>query len=259
MDLTCEERPSDSSFVDFIWRSSSGERDGDFISMAEMHYSMVITKINGKTMITVRGPESRATPAYSPEGAEFFGIMFKPGTFLPYLPPEMVMDRNDVFLPEASSKSFWLQGAAWQFPDFENADTFINRLAHEGLLIHDPVVGAVLRGEPPKLSQRTVQRRFLRATGLTYNNVRQIERARYAAKRLRQGVPILDVVFEAGYFDQPHLTRALKHFIGQTPAQLLDQSKSKPLSFLYKTVSNGSNMIQTFDYEPKEIAYEVHH
>jgi methylphosphotriester-DNA--protein-cysteine methyltransferase len=65
--------------------------------------------------------------------------------------------------------------------------------------------------------------------------VRQIERARYATTLLRQGRAILDVVYEAGYFDQPHLTRSLKRFIGLTPAQLMDRSKDVQLSFLYKT------------------------
>jgi AraC-like DNA-binding protein len=32
---------------------------------------------------------------------------------------------------------------------------------------------------------------------------------------------IPDTMYELGYFDQPHLTRALKHFVGFTPAQLL--------------------------------------
>jgi AraC-like DNA-binding protein len=256
MDLTCEERLSDSPYIEFIWRSHS-EHPGAFISMAEMHCSMVVTKINGKTIVTVRGPEIRATPAYSPDGAEFFGIVFKPGTFMPHFPPSMVADRHDVNLPGTSGKSFWLQGSAWQFPDFENADVFANRLVHEGLLIHDPVVNSVLRREPVDLSQRTVQRRFLQATGLTYGDVRQIERARYATRLLRQGVPILDTVYEAGYFDQPHLTRSLKHLIGQTPAQLLDKDRSQRLSLLYKTVSSGASMIQMFDYKPKETAYEV--
>ena len=38
-----------------------------------------------------------------------------------------------------------------------------------------------------------------------------------------------------GYFDQPHLSRALKHFIGLTPLQLRDNTHSVQLSFLYKT------------------------
>jgi AraC-like DNA-binding protein len=68
-----------------------------------------------------------------------------------------------------------------------------------------------------------VQRRFLNATGLTHRAVRQIERAREAARLLARGTPILDTVVQLGYADQPHLTRALKRFAGQTPAQLLKQ------------------------------------
>ena len=60
----------------------------------------------------------------------------------------------------------------------------------------------------------------LRATGQTQKHIRHYERAQRAAALLRQGVPILDTVFEAGYFDQPHMTRALKQFVGYTPAQI---------------------------------------
>ncbi|MCB0139261.1 MAG: AraC family transcriptional regulator, partial [Caldilineaceae bacterium] len=35
------------------------------------------------------------------------------------------------------------------------------------------------------------------------------------------GVSILDAVDEAGYYDQPHLTRALRQWVGYTPAQIL--------------------------------------
>jgi methylphosphotriester-DNA--protein-cysteine methyltransferase len=66
-----------------------------------------------------------------------------------------------------------------------------------------------------------VRHRFLQATGQTQSHIRQYERAIKAASLLRHGVSILDTVFEAGYFDQPHLTRSLKHFLGFTPAQIL--------------------------------------
>ena len=52
---------------------------------------------------------------------------------------------------------------------------------------------------------------------------------------LKQGVSIIDTILEAGYFDQAHLTRSMKYFIGQTPAQILRQSQPEQLSFLYKT------------------------
>ncbi len=46
-------------------------------------------------------------------------------------------------------------------------------------------------------------------------------RARHARTLLQQGISILDTVEQAGYADQPHLTRSLKRFMGQTPAQIL--------------------------------------
>ena len=233
MDLVCEERLSDSPFVERIWRSQ-GERAGPFISMAEIECGLVVTRYRGKITLTLRGPATRATPAFCPADAEFFGIQFKPGTFIPNLPPKMIMDRQDLNLPEAGSRSFWLHGATWQYPNYENADTFVNRLASNELLVYDPVVGEVLRGQPVEISVRTVQRRFLQATGMTNNTIFQINRAQYAATLLKQGISILDTVDQAGYFDQPHLTRSLKHFIGLTPAQIIDQGRSERLSFLYK-------------------------
>src|SRR6266498_5064910 len=234
MDLVCDERPSDSPFVETIWHTQS-EQAGSFISMAETQCELVVTKYKGKLMITARGPATRASPAYSPEDAEFFGIQFKAGVFMPKLPPKMVMNRHDLNLPNATSQSFWLDGSVWQFPNYENADTFVNWLVHEGLLVYDPVVGQILKGQPVEMSLRTVQRRFLQATGLTHNATYQINRARYATALLKQGTPILDAAHEAGYFDQPHLTRSLKHFIGLTPAQVIDKNRPERLSFLYKT------------------------
>ena len=103
-----------------------------------------------------------------------------------------------------------------------------------------------------KASLRTVQRRFLQATGLILNDFHQIERARHATSLLKQGLPIIDTVYEAGYFDQPHLTRSLKHFIGLTPAQVADQNRSEPLSFLYKTEPFHRVMMRMTNSEKKE-------
>ena len=195
---------------------------------------MVVTRQNGKTMLTVRGPETKATPRHCTADGEWLGIRFKMGTVMPHLPASTLVD-GAVNLPDAGSRSFWLHRSAWQVPDFENADTFIDRLVRDGLLVREPVVQAALHDQLKNLSVRTAQRHFLRTTGLTHSAVRQIERARYATTLLQQGRSILDVVYEAGYFDQPHLTRSLKHYIGQTPAQIMDRSRSQQLSFLYKT------------------------
>jgi AraC-like DNA-binding protein len=233
MDLICDERESDSPFVERIWRGQ-GIEAGDFISMAEIEYGMVVTRLRGKTSITLRGPATRATPAFCPPDAEFVGIQFKPGVFMRELPANMVVERQDITLPESSSTTFWLDGSTWEYPDYENADTFVDWLLQDDLLVDDPLVDAVINSQPVELSLRTVQRRFLRATGLAVNTIHQINRALFATQLLKAGKSILDTVFEAGYFDQPHLTRALKRFVGLTPAQIAKPDRSERLSFLYK-------------------------
>jgi AraC-like DNA-binding protein len=234
MIFTIEDRLSDTPFVERIWRAQS-ERVGDFLSVATSRWEMVVSRYQDKTYMTVRGPETRATLLpVTVVGTEFFGIRFKVGTVMPHLPASSLVD-EDVSLPDASSKSFWLNGSAWQFPNYDNADTFVDRLVHHDLLVCDPVVETVLQGQLKDLSIRTARRHFLRTTGLTQSAVRQIERARYATVLLRKGMSILDVVYEAGYFDQPHLTRSLKYYIGQTPTQIMQKNGPEQLSLLYKT------------------------
>ena len=229
-----EERASDSPFVERVWRSHS-EGVRPFLSVAVNHCELVVSRLQGKVTMTLRGPETKATPVGDcPAEGEWFGILLKLGTALPHLPTSRLVDRG-VDLPAAASNSFWFGGSVWQCPDYENADVFIERLAREGLLLRDPVVAAAVQGQLSDLTQRAVQYRFLQATGITQSAARQIERARYATFLLQQGVSIPDVTQQAGYYDQPHLTRSLKRLIGQTPAQLLQRSRPEQLSLLYKT------------------------
>jgi AraC-like DNA-binding protein len=219
MKFVFEQRESDSPLVEAVWRTES-EEAGTFLSTAEIKWQMVICKQYGKTFFTVRGPETRATMADSPADAEFYGINFTLGTFMPKMPTSDLVNVG-VDLPQASNKSVWFHSSAWEIPNFENADDFVANLVREGLLVHDPVVDATLQNHAQDLSLRSVQRRFLRATGLTYGALSQIERAKQAVALLEQGVSILDTVDQVGYADQPHLTRSLKRFAGRTPAEIL--------------------------------------
>jgi len=83
------------------------------------------------------------------------------------------------------------------------------------------MLDAILEGHLKDVSPRSIQRYFQRSTGLTQRSIFQIERARQAAALLEQGVTILDAVDLAGYTDQAHLTKALKRYIGLTPAQIV--------------------------------------
>ena len=228
-----EERASDSPLVKRIWRTRN-ERPGIFTSLAASHRELVVMRHQGRLQLTLRGPETQATAVHCAIEAEWFGIILKLGTYLPHLPDGTRPD-GSLDLPQATDTRFWLHGAAWQYPTYDNADAFVARLVREGLLVRDSLVEAVLRQQPQALSPRRVQHRFVRATGLSQGTIRQIERARYATTLLQDGVPILETVVRAGYADQAHLTRSLKHFIGQTPARLLRPDHSASTSLLFKT------------------------
>jgi hypothetical protein len=235
MFIIFEDRPSDSPYVERIWRSHS-ERADTFCSVATPHWEMVVSKHKGETSFIVRGPETRATLVECPSDGEWFAIRFKLGTFMPLLPTADRRDRKDIVLPDASTRSFWLNGSAWEYPGFENAETFVKRLVARGLVDVDPQVMSSPADARQDVSERTTQRRYIRTTGLTRSTIDQIERARRSALLLRNGQSIHDVIFETGYYDQAHLTRSLKHFIGLTPGQIARADRQ--LSFLYKTDSD---------------------
>jgi hypothetical protein len=237
MFITFEDRPSDSAFIERVWRCRS-DRGGPMLSVAAGHLELVASRLPGLTMVTLRGPETRATTVPCPPNGRWVAIRFRLGVYLPNLPTHLLMDHQNLNLPVANDGTFWLEDCRCALPDFDNAEDLVTRLARRGVIARDPAVGAVLQGDRQALGARSVQRHFQHATGMTHGRFRQIERARYAASLLRAGTPILEAVHEVGYFDQPHLNRALKGLIGQTPAGI--QRQEAQLSFLYKTASEDA-------------------
>ena len=223
MSMISEERLSDSPYIESVTRGWTLS-EGTTIRPAEIHWHMVFVKHPSGTLALAVGPLPTSGIASWGEGGEILWIKFKLGVFMPHLPLKVYRNGEQI-LPDASSDRFWLKGAARQIPNFENVETFIERLVHEEDLVHDPAVNAALQDGSLEMSDRTLRHRFLQATGQSQKHIRQYERAIKAASLLRHGVPILNTAFEAGYFDQPHLTRSLKQFLGYTPAQILRESQ----------------------------------
>jgi AraC-like DNA-binding protein len=216
--FSLEARPSRSALVERTWVSRS-EPAASFISVAAPHWEMVVTRQRGTASLTVRGPETRATVVPIPQDAEFFGIEFSPGTFMPDLPPGRLANRA-LILPPVGATSFRLEGATWELPGPDDADVFVRRLVRAGLLVHDPVVADALHGNVAGYSTRSLERRVARATGLNRGAIERIRRAEVAVELLSRGATPADVARQTGYADQPHLTRSLKRYAGQTPSRI---------------------------------------
>jgi hypothetical protein len=226
MSAVFEGRSSDSPYIEKVWRGRV-EEDYQPVCPADVRWNLLFTQYQGQSKVSIEGPTTQSIMKNNSAGAEFLVIKFRLGIYMPAMPVGHLLN-GDQFLPLASGKTFWLQGSSWQLPDFENAEAFVQRLVREELLVVEPVVGEVLKEQPQDISSRTVRRRFLHSTGLTHKTIQQIERAQQAAALLGQGVSIADATYELGYSDQPHLTRSLKRFYGQTPSQIarIDVSES---------------------------------
>ncbi|MEU5875914.1 helix-turn-helix domain-containing protein [Spirillospora sp. NPDC047279] len=220
MELRFETRRSDSPWVDIVWTCTSA-RVTAMTSVAAVRWGLVFWEQDGRAYATITGPETRTGTAPVPEGAAFTGIEFALGTSLRAVPTPALVD-GGIELPDTTRRTFRLDGARWETPGADDAEGLVERLVRAGIVVRDPLVAEVLRGHSPDVSGRTVERRFRAATGLTRGGIRQIERARRAAELLAAGEPATDVVTKLGYFDESHLARALRSFVGRTAGQLHD-------------------------------------
>jgi hypothetical protein len=224
MSFEYEDKPSGSRYVDIIWRTHDTS-DGTYLAAADACWDMIFITSHDDVHVLLSGPSSKITPVPYRAGNRNFGIRFVRGSFLTHVPASAMVDTT-IALPMPNNRTFILADEEWAVPTYETADDFVAKLERKRLLSNDPVVMAVLRGEDPKTSSRSLQRHFSRVTGLSASRVRQIVRARTAAEMLRRGDAILDVTHELGFADQAHLTRDLKRLTGYTPGKTKERDEA---------------------------------
>lgn len=229
--IDIEHRPSPSPHIARVWRAHSRGVE-TMTSVANSMWELVVWNEGEQLLSAVRGPETRASIAPVPQDSRSAGILFAHGVHMPHLPVSALVDAQAPPRP-VTGGTLELAGQAWPLPGYDTAERFVQQLVEAGILVRDPVVAEALDGGSPDVSARTVQRRVSATTGLSLGLIRQIARAREAALRLSAGAPILQVVHDLGFYDQPHLSRSLMRFIGRTATQLAQGREAQPLSMLY--------------------------
>lgn len=231
MAIEFDHRPSESACIERVWRSRSDAADS-MTSIATAHWTLVAWRDGRVWRIAAQGPETRATTAPVPVETEFVGIRLSLGTRLERLPTDRLVDKDAEFAH--GTRTVRIFGHTLPPLTYDDAEDLVHRMVRSGVLVRDPMVGEVLSGRWPDATTRTVRRHFSSATGLTPGAVRQIERAREAATLIRAGAAIAETAQLLGYFDQPHLARSLRRFIGHTATELRNATFGQ-LSLLYKT------------------------
>jgi len=219
------ERPVEHTLADFVeaFVQTQSEQGGDFISEAATHWEMIIVRGDQKPYLMIRGSETHATLGDCPANSEFTIIRFRVGTFMPHLPMERLVDQ-EIITENAGKNSFWLNGAVYQYPNFENIEAFVDKLIENGAVAKDTTVAEALSNNELPITKRHLQRRFRTSTGMSQNKIQQINRVEKVARALMDGETIADATHLGEYADQSHLTRSLKYYLGQTPAQFAARS-----------------------------------
>ncbi|MEM9953008.1 MAG: helix-turn-helix domain-containing protein [Chloroflexota bacterium] len=215
------QRTSESPDIDMVWQVSCIDKS-TFIAPALGNIELVITRHTDYTHLSIWGGSEFATSIICPAHAKILGIRLHMSINIQKIKPQNLVNRH-ILLPSVNANSFELDGT-WKFPELDDAEDFIEELFKYGYLMRNSVVEAVLEGCTTDLSTRSIQRHFQKTVGIPQRTLYQIERAYRAVELLKNGYSILDTVHEIGYFDQPHLTRCLKLFIGQTPAKIVSQN-----------------------------------
>jgi hypothetical protein len=210
---------ADPAFVERVTHVTYETRELEW-STPDGCWDLVVLKKRGQTLVLHTGLISKPVRLENEPGDSFLAISFKPGVFLPSAPGSTMLDRG-VLRPLPTVRTFALENDRFEVPSFESAEQLVTRLADRGLLARDELVESVAAGEPRAATPRSLQRHFLAALGMTPKKFSQIKRASAAVDLLRRGLSPAEVALEAGYSDQPHLTRSLKAIMGQTPGELV--------------------------------------
>jgi Helix-turn-helix domain len=192
---------------------------GETLMQPDGCWDIAILKRGDDVQVLRTGLTTRAVAYEHSPGDETLVISFKPSAFMPLMPGEVMRDEG-VLLEKFGRGNFWIGTDVREIPNFENADVFVEHLVRQEIVQSNDVVASVLEGQPKAMSERTMQRHFLRTTGLTYKSFTLIERAQKAMSLLRMGRPAADVAFALGYADQAHMINSLRTIMGQTPGQI---------------------------------------
>ncbi len=220
LDFIGRKRPSDSPYIYWVW-TGIAQRTGTQTIYADGNLDMAIIKRGAITKFLLSGPTTKAHTVSYEAGDEIVGIRFERGVHLSDLPTDSIVDQ-DIFLPTVGKCAFNFHGTFLSFPSFDTVESFIDKLAKLKMIQRDIVVEDTMSGRPPRIDIRTVQRHFLRATGMSPHYILQIQRAEQALALLQHDPSLSRVAHDTGFSDQAHMTRSFKYLLGNTPGRLRD-------------------------------------
>ena len=192
-----------------------------FVDPATESWGLAFTRhVNGELSAELIGPRLKPMRLDTGiVGTEYWGVEFQRHVAIRAVNKRDILD---VFerLP-ISDGSFTLGAEQYPIPEYEKLDVFVAELEWRQAIVMHARVAQALAGNLTGYSERSWQRHVTKTTGLTRKQIEQLERVRYAYHLIRDGHSIAAAAVQAGYADQPHLTRAFRLLRAESPAQVL--------------------------------------
>lgn len=214
-----EERHPDSRVLECVWQARATRDERYLVAAVEYWDLWFAREPDGEMLAGLTGPTLGHRWIRSTVGEHSWGIQLKAHAVLPGV-SKLLLRGGEQHLAVRAGKVTIGQHAV-PFPEFEDLESFTDRLLELDVLRDDEQVRRMLGGDDVGYSERHRQRRVRAVTGLTRKQIEQLSRAREAFALLLQGVPPTECAARCGFADQAHLTRSLRAFHGQTPAQVL--------------------------------------
>lgn len=219
MEHVYEEHHPDSPVLQCVWQARA-TKDERYLVPAVEYWDMWFARSRGGEIVAgLSGPSVGHRWLRSTIGEHSWGIQLKPHIVVPGVSKQLLLGGEQRLVVDAGRIT--VAGTALPFPEFADLEAFTDRLVELDVLRCDDDVRRMLSGDDTGYSERHRQRRVRDSTGLTRKQIEQLSRAREAFALLLQGVPPSVSAARCGFADQAHLTRSLKTFHGQTPAQVL--------------------------------------
>lgn len=198
--------------------------DGVYNATPDGSWDLIhIEKPDGLHLVFLTGQQSQPASVPYQAGEISIVISFAAHFFLQSgpLPPDGAIIE---FLPVVAGR-FSFASLDLPLPTYDNAELIASELLSAGVLRKDPVVTGGLGLMNFAASERSLQRHFREATGLSQKDFEQIRRAQEAVRLLQAGGKPADVAVAAGYTDQAHMTKSIKRIMGRLPTKVGDINK----------------------------------
>jgi AraC-like DNA-binding protein len=166
----------------------------------------------------------------------FAGVRFKPGGFPVFCPFPLSEVNNQIvefdfkFPTAITSTELFVHELNRFFIDKANERMMASINIMEDIHFRKGAITIDDISKKHKISNRSLERLFTRDIGVSPKEIAKIVRFQTALKEIKKNDQrsLLDVAFDAGYYDHAHLTKEVKRYSGQSPSVLIDNLKENP-------------------------------